>query len=151
MVILLISTIVFLWYVVKVYNNVKPLEISVSESESNIGIVNKKRESILSKLNEIASTYSRYEKGIVENLSNDMKNNGNSTFMVNRLYDAYPDLKLNDTFSDLVNKLYTIESERQTIIEYYNNRIKKYNNEVTSFPAILVCSMISFKEKSFFN
>lgn len=149
--ILLIIGVLVLWYTVKVYNNVKPLQISVNESESNIGIINQKRESILNKLNEIASSYGRYEKGIIEGLSNDMKNNGNSMFAINRLYDAYPDLKLNETFSDLVERLYTIESERQGVIEYYNSRVKYYNEEVTSFPAILVCQMISFKEKRFFN
>jgi LemA protein len=139
------------WYTIKVYNRVKPLEISIGESLSNIGIINQKRQTIINKLNEIVSSYSRYEKGIIEGLSSDMKNNGNSTFNINRLYDAYPDLKLNETFSDLMDRLYSIESERQNIIEYYNNRIKNYNREVTSFPALLVCNAISFREKTFFN
>lgn len=142
---------VILWYTIKVYNNVKPLQIYVNESESNIGIIHQKRESILTKLNEIVSSYSKYEKGIIENLSMDMKGNGNPMFTINRLYDAYPDLKLNQTFSDLVERLYNIESERQGIIEFYNSRVKDYNEKVTSFPEILVCSMISFKEKKFFN
>ena len=142
---------VLIWYTVKTYNTVKPLQISVSESESNIGILLQKRESIINKLNEIANSYTKYEKDIIERLSDDMKSNKDSMLTINRLYDAYPDLKLNQTFSELVDRLYTIESERQQTIEYYNSRVRYYNEAVTSFPAILICLMISFKEKTFFN
>lgn len=149
--ILIIIALIFGWYVIKTYNNVKPLDISVSECESNIRIVLKKREVILDKLNDVVNSYSKYEKNIVEKLSDDMKANSNSIVNLNRLYDAYPELKLNETFSDLVERLYRIESERQGTIEYYNTRVRYYNEAVTSFPAIIVCSMISFKEKTFFN
>jgi LemA protein len=149
--ILIIIVGLLLWYTIKTYNRVKPLEISVRESESNIGIILQKRESILDKLNDVVNSYSKYEKDIVERLSDDMKANTDSTIAINRLYDAYPDLKLNDTFSNLVDRLYTIESERQQTTEYYNSQVKYYNEAVTSFPAIIICSMISFKEKTFFN
>jgi len=146
---LLVIALVF-WYTIRVYNTVKPLDIYVSESESNIRVVLEKRNSILDKLNEIVNSYSAYEKDIIERLSQDMRANTNSMFAINRLYDAYPDLKLNDTFSLQVEKLYDVESERQYMIEYCNKSIKKYNEAVTAFPEILVCSAISFKEKQFF-
>lgn len=142
---------IILWYTVKVYNEVKPLSIYINESESNIGVILKKREVLLDKLNEVVSTYSKYEKDIVEKMSNDMKNNKNSVLNVNRLYDAYPDLKLNQTFTDLIERLYNIETERQNVTEYYNRRVRDYNETVTSFPKILVCNFISFKEKDFFK
>lgn len=149
--ILIIITIIIFWYIIKVYNNVKPLEISVSESESNIGVVLKKREVILDKLNDVVNSYSKYEKDIVERMSSDMMASTNSMVAINRLYDAYPDLKLNETFSDLVDRLYAIETERQGIIERYNNKVRYYNEAVTSFPAIMACHVISFKEKTFFK
>lgn len=151
MVILAIVAVVLFWYVTKVYNTVKPLQISVSECESNIGVVLKKREVILDKLNDVVNSYSKYEKDIVERMSHDMMVNTNSMMSINRLSDAYPDLKLNQTFTDLVERLYNIETERQGTVEYYNSRVRYYNEEVTKFPAIMACSLISFKEKPFFS
>lgn len=147
----IILTCIIIWYIIRVYNRVKPLDISVSESDSNIGIVLKKREVILDKLNDVVNSYSKYEKDIVEKMSLDMKNNKGQLFNVNRLYDAYPDLKLNDTFRDLVERYYNIETERQNTTEYYNRRIKDYNEAVTEFPAIIACKILSFKEKTFFK
>lgn len=149
--ILIIITCVFFWYLIKTYNTVKPLDISVSESESNIGIVLKKREVILDKLNDVVNSYSKYEKNIIEKMSVDMKNTKSTLFNINRLYDAYPDLKLNDTFRDLVERLYNIETEKQNVIEYYNRTIRDYNETVTAFPTIIACRLISFKEKTFFK
>lgn len=147
--VLLVLGLIF-WYVIRVYNKVKPLDISVGESESNIKVVLEKRLSILDKLNDIANSYTTYERDLIERLSQDMKANTNSMFTINRLYDAYPDLKLNDTFLMQVERLYDVESERQQIIAYYNKMVKRYNESVTAFPEIIVCSSISFKEKQFF-
>ena len=150
MVLFVIILCVLFWYMIKVYNRVKPLEISINESESNIGIILKKREVILDKMNDIVNSYSKYEKDIVEKMSNDMKDGATSLLNLNRLYDAYPDLKLNDTFMDLMERLYNIETERQNTIKYYNSNVRDYNEAVTSFPALIICNMISFKEKTFF-
>lgn len=141
---------VLTWYFIKTYNLVKPLEISINESESNIKVILQKRLTIIDKLNHIVNSYSRYEKDIVQRLSEDMRGNSNNMFTINRLYDAYPELKLNDTFQDQIERLYSIETERQVSIEYFNNRVKSYNQSVTSFPAIIICSIMSFKEKQFF-
>lgn len=151
MVIVIISLILITWYVIKTYNIVKPLQISIEESDSNIGILMSKRDFVLKRMDDIVKTYSSYEKGIIERLSNDMKPKNNIFMNINRLYDAYPELKLNDAFTGLANKLFSIENERQSVTEYYNVRVKKYNEFVTSFPAIIPCLIMSFREKNFFN
>lgn len=151
MIIVLILLSLVFWYIIKTYNIVKPLEISIKEADSNIGILLTKRDFILRRMDDVVKTYSIYEKSIIEKLSNDMKPNNNIFMNINRLYDAYPELKLNDAFSSLVNKLFSIEKERQNVAEYYNTKIKNYNEFVTSFPAIVPCHIMSFKEKNFFN
>lgn len=147
----IVIALILFWYTIKIYNIVKPLEIRVNESDSNIRVILQKRESILTKLNSIVNSYTTYERDIVEKLSKDMSGNSDSTFTINRLYDAYPDLKLNDLFQNQVDRLYSIETERQDEITIYNSRVRQYNETVTSFPAIIICNIISFKLKSFFN
>ena len=147
---IILFIVITVWYTIKVYNQIKPLDISVNEYDSNIKVVLEKRLVILDKLNDIVNSYSQYEKDIIEKLSDDMKANTNSTVAINRLSDVYPDLKLNDTFLNQVENLYLIESEKQGTIEVYNNRVKKYNERVTCFPEIMFCSVLSFKEKKFF-
>lgn len=151
MVIVLLLSILIIWYIIKTYNIVKPLEILIKEADSNIGILMSKRDFVLKRMDEIVKTYSTYEKSIIERLSNDMKPKSSVFMNINRLYDAYPELKLNDAFTSLANKLFSIENERQNVAEYYNVKVKNYNEFVTSFPAIVPCKLMSFSEKKFFN
>ena len=148
--VIILVFVLMVWYTIKVYNQIKPLDISVNEYDSNIKVVLEKRLVILDKLNDIVNSYSRYEKDIIEKLSDDMKASTNSTVAINRLSDVYPDLKLNETFLNQVENLYSIESEKQGVIEIYNNRVKRFNENVTSFPNIVFCSILSFKERKFF-
>ena len=80
-----------------------------------------------------------------------MKNDPSLTFNINRLSDAYPDLKLNHTFSEQIEKLYEIETERQDMVTICNSNIREYNYKVTNFPSIIVCKILGFKEIVFFK
>ena len=122
----------------------------IAEADSNIVIVTRKRDTMLKSLNEVVSSYSHYEKGILEKISEDMKPGDSVEFYISRLSNLYPDLKLNDTQKVMVDALYSVESERQGIIEIYNNRVKRYNDYATSFPEILICRSLSFREKLYY-
>jgi hypothetical protein len=141
---------IIVWYTIKVYNSIKPLENMIAEADSNIVIVTRKRDTMLKSLNEVVSSYSHYEKGILEKISEDMKPGDSVEFYISRLSNLYPDLKLNDTQKVMVDALYSVESERQGIIEIYNNRVKRYNDYATSFPEILICRSLSFREKLYY-
>lgn len=142
---------IVLWYMVKTYNQAKPLSIQVNESIANIDVIHQKRLNILSKLDSIVEMYSTYEKNIMDKISNDMKNDPSLSFNISRLSDAYPDLKLNHTFSEQIDRLYEIESERQDMVTICNSNIKEFNSTVTNFPSIIICKILGFKEKTFFS
>jgi hypothetical protein len=141
---------IIVWYTIKVYNDIKPLDNMIAEADSNIVIVTRKRDTMLKSLNEVVSSYSNYEKGILEKISEDMMPGDSVEFYISRLSNLYPDLKLNDTQKVMVDALYSVESERQGIIEIYNNRVKRYNDYATSFPEILICRSLSFREKLYY-
>ncbi len=139
------------WGLIRTYNLIKPTEIAVNESHSNVLVILQKRTVILEKLNEIVNSYSEYEKNIVQTLSSDMTPKDNTMMNINRLYDVYPDLKLNNTFETQVDRLYEVETERQTALNIFNYTVKVYNELVTSFPKNIFCKVLSFEYKPFFT
>jgi len=149
-IILIIVTIIILWSTVVIYNRIRPLEIDISRSYSNVKVILEKRSAILDKLNDIVNQYTKYERNIVEKMSKDMTPTTDTSLYLNRLENAYPDLKLNTTFLDLGDKLYLIESEKQDKLETYNNVLGYYNSEVTQFPTIIFCNVLGFTRKDFY-
>ena len=149
--ILILIIILLTWGLIKTYNLIKPTEIAIDEAQSNITVILQKRTSILDKLNEIVNSYSKYEKDIVEKLSSDMTPTKDSTFNINRLYDVYPDLKLNTTFETQIDRLYEIETERQNALNRFNSTVRTYNELVNSFPKNVFSKVLSFQSKPFFS
>lgn len=147
----LLILVLLIWGLIKSYNQIKPTEIAVNEADSNVAVILQKRNVILDKLNEIVNSYSKYEKDIVEKLSSDMTPSKDSTFNINRLYDVYPDLKLNSTFENQVEKLYQVETERQNALNNFNSNVRVYNELVMSFPKNVFCLILSFQPRPFFS
>ncbi len=149
--IVVVILLIALYYLMKTYNVVKPLSIAVDESNSNVLVILEKRSSILNKLNEVVNSYSRYERDIVEKMSQDMTPTTNSVLTINRLYDAYPDLKLNAAFENQVEKLYQVETEKQNFLTTFNYTVRQYNEMSSLFPNNLACKILQFPQKPFFT
>lgn len=139
------------YFLIKIWNLVKPLSIAVDEANSNVLVILEKRTSILTKLNEVVNSYSTYERDIVQKLSTDMGPTADSLLTINRLYDAYPDLKLNSAFKNQVEKLYLVETEKQNYLNTFNYRVRQYNEASTLFPNNLACRIFGFNLKPFFS
>lgn len=149
--IFLLVFIVMVWYLIKTYNQIKPLDNVIAEYGSNIKVVIEKRNTIVASLNNVVNSYSDYEKNLFEKISEDMKPTVSTNILISRLSGLYPELKANDNYRALVDGLYSVESERQSMIELYNNKVKLFNNTVTSFPEIVFCSLLSFREKPYYT
>jgi LemA protein len=67
------------------------------------------------------------------------------------LAEAYPDLKANQTFSELQRSLDGIEGEIQMARRYYNGAARDLNIKVESFPSNLLAGPFGFAKRSFFE
>lgn len=70
---------------------------------------------------------------------------------VNAVHEAYPDLKANENFRDLMAQLEGTENRIATERVRYNEAVKDYNLKVRRFPASIVAAMFGFEPKAAFE
>lgn len=66
---------------------------------------------------------------------------------VNAVHEAYPELKADKTFLDLMTQLEGTENRIATERGRYNDAVKDYNIQVRRFPASLFAGMFGFSKK----
>lgn len=67
------------------------------------------------------------------------------------LAEAYPDLKANQNFLDLQEKLTDTENKIAYARQFYNDTVMSYNTAIQVFPAVLLAGMFGFTAKEFFE
>ena len=67
------------------------------------------------------------------------------------LAEAYPELKANENYLDLSNKLTEIEEDIANSRKYYNGSVRIYNNKVEMFPSNIIAKIFGFKSEKMFE
>ena len=137
----------FAW---RTYNMLVPLRNACRESMSNVRVMERKREVIVSALTAQTDAFSQHEREILLQLSNDMRSPGGG-ININRLREAYPNLLMNSRISEQLQQLEQLETELQKIIAKYNGRSKELNDSIGRFPEILLASAMGFREEPFYS
>ncbi len=65
--------------------------------------------------------------------------------------EAYPDLKANQGFLDLQEKLADAENKIAYARQFYNDTVMSFNTAIQSFPALLVAGAFGFTAKEYFE
>ncbi len=65
--------------------------------------------------------------------------------------ESYPNLKANQNFLDLQNRLSEIEDQIQLARRYYNGTVRDYNIRVESFPGMMIAGLFRFRSADFFE
>ena len=67
------------------------------------------------------------------------------------LAEAYPELKANENYLDLSDKLTQIEEDIANSRKYYNGSVRIYNNKVEMFPSNIIAKIFGFKSEKMFE
>lgn len=148
MIILVAACILFFWFSWKTYNTLVPRYAACRESLSNIDVIALKRGRLIDTIFQQTRQYSEYERGIIVQVSEDMRTNGNISF--NRLRDAYPDLLYNERISEQLTRLAGLEDELQSEIACYNHRVRNLNEIIKRFPEIFFCRLFGWNELNYY-
>ena len=65
--------------------------------------------------------------------------------------EAYPDLKANTNYTNLMDELAGTENRIATARKDYNDAVKDYNSYIKRMPNSLVAGMFNFSEKEYFK
>jgi LemA protein len=157
-VLLLIAVLVF---GVLLYNKLKALAEAVRSRRANILAVTRKRADLAARLVDIANGYGSHEKVAQLQISEDLTsmaglmsaNAGADRVIgqVSSLAAAFPDLKANQTFQQLMLQLEKIETEVLQRRENYNHVVEQYNSYRVRLPQALVANACNFDEAPYFE
>lgn len=161
----LLGIAVFLFmYIVVIFNNLISLKNNVKKAWSNIDVLLKQRHDELPKLISTCQEYMKYEQStlekIVEARSVSMKaqQEGNMKALSNAetnlrsllgnlfaLAENYPDLKANQTFIHLQQRISAIENMISDRRELYNDTATLNNTRIEQFPDVIIAKCFGFK------
>lgn len=149
--------------VISTYNRLVMLRNNVDKSFGNIDVLLKQRadeipnlikvvkesmkfeESILTKLTELRTNFLKANSPEEKiELSNQMQNQLKSIFAV---AENYPDIKTNQNFQLLQNRVSQIEDAIADRREFYNESVTMYNIGIQEFPNFILAKMMLYGKK----
>lgn len=132
-----------------VQNKAIGLEEQIKVADSDIKVQEKRRVDLIYNLADTVKQYDKHEaetlKDIVEARSQGNGDIENVTTMINAAAEAYPELKSNENYKQLMNELSITENMIAQYRSNYNKQIKEYNRYVKRFPNKQFLSLLGYE------
>ena len=169
-VILLVGLFIFvslIAYAFTIYNNLISLKENIKKSWSNIDVILKQRHDEIPKLISVCESYTQFEKGILDRLmkarekyfgakgvSKKAAASSEVTAALGGLFaiaENYPELKSNEHFMNLQNRISHMEETLADRREFYNDSTNNYNIRIQQIPDVLVAGFLNYQKEELFQ
>lgn len=133
-------------------NKAFSLEEQVNTASSDIKIQEKRRVDLVYNLVDCVKQYSKHEAETLTAIVDGRSSTGdieNVTTAISAVSEAYPELKSNGNYKELMNELSMTEN---LIAEYrsnYNKQIKEYNRYVRKFPTRIFLNILGYQDQEY--
>jgi len=150
-------------YAVGLYNTLVRLSNNIDKAWSNIDVMLKQRHDELPKLVDVCNSYMKHEKDTLEGITNartaynrskgvDEKAQAENliTRALGQLFavaEQYPDLKANQQFLTVQQRISALESTIADRREFYNESVNLYNIRIEQVPAFWVAQQIGYRAR----
>ncbi len=153
-------------YVILIYNGLVTLKHGVAKAWANIDVLLKQRHDELPKLVEVCKQYRQFEQNTLQRVieartqvqsareAQDIGALGAAEGALRRglgqlfaVAEAYPELKANDNFMQLQQRITSLENGIADRRELYNDAVNINNVRVEQFPDALIARAFSFEGK----
>lgn len=150
-------------YVVLTYNSLVAIKNNVSKAWSNIDVLLKQRHDELPKLIDTCKQYMQHEQQTLEKImqaragvdaarqSHDAVSLSAAESMLQgslgglyAVVENYPDLKADQSFKALQNRITGLENAIADRREFYNESVNVNNVRIAQFPALIVAKLFGF-------
>lgn len=142
----------FIFWIQGSQNTAFSLEEQVNTAQSDISVQEKRRIDLVYNLADTVKQYDKHEAQTLKDIVDGRGSTGdieNVTTAITAVSEAYPDLKSNTNYKELMNELSITEN---LIAEYrsnYNKQIKEYNRYVRKFPTRLFLSILGYEQQDY--
>lgn len=162
MIIIAIVILVLVSWWIGTSNNLRRMDIKISESLSGIEVALTKRYDMLTKLLDVAKGYKQHEtqlfteviklrKGMsVTELNQAAAQVDGMAASLNMVAEAYPELRSSEVFKELQKGIRDAEEHLQAARRLYNANITALNTAIRVFPSSIVAKSQNVVERDFF-
>lgn len=124
-------------------------EEQINESQSAIKVQEKRRADLIPNLVDCVKAYDKHEyetlMAVVEARGVDSDDSVTEIqTMINAVAEAYPELKSNQNYQDLMDELSMTENSIANYRENYNKQVKSYKKHTRSFPTSLFLGIAGY-------
>ena len=150
-------------YAVGIYNTLVRLSNNIDKAWSNIDVILKQRHDELPKLVKVCNSYMTHERETMESVTSARSVYGRSTTIddkakaenqltkaLGRLFavaEQYPDLKANQEFLNVQQRISALENTIADRREFYNDSVNLYNIRIEQIPALWVAQQIGYRAR----
>jgi LemA protein len=150
-------------YAISIYNHLVRLRHNVSKAWSNIDVLLKQRHDEIPKLVETCKQYMKFEQDTLEKVmqarsqvsqarqNQDIPGLGMAEGALRMglgqifaLAEDYPELRANENFQHLQNRISSLENTIADRREFYNESVNINNIGIETFPDIIVARLLGF-------
>lgn len=161
---LFLSLVVFLSYMVMIYNGFIALKNNIERNWSNIDVLLKQRFDELPKLINVCEGYMLHEQTTLQAVvkarsqvnqartdeqkmkaQNMLSDSLKSLFMV---VERYPNLKADQSFKQLGNRISELEDQLTDRREFFNESVNIYNIRLEQFPEVIIARLFNFTKRT---
>ena len=167
MTIALIVIVALLVIISAIYNGLIQSRNKVKNAWSQIDVQLQRRFDLIPNLIETVKGYMEHEEGVLTKVT-ELRNSWASATTVSEkaalddeltgalktimaVSENYPDLKANQSFSEMQEELRNTENKISYSRQFYNDSVTMYNTKIQMVPTNIVASIFNFKEETLFK
>lgn len=156
-----------LGYLVLIYNGLIALKENMQKAWANIDVMLKQRHDELPKLISVCESYAEFEKGVLTRLmesrehylkANTVGEKAQASGMISAglgqvfaVAENYPELKTNQNFMQLQERISHLEESLTDRREFYNDSVNNFNIRIQQIPDVFVANFMRLKEEELFK
>ena len=150
--------------IISTYNRLVMIKFNVDKAFANIDVLLQQRADEIPNLIKVVKESMKYEESVLMKLTALRTSYSNSTNteekieasneinkMVKNIFavsENYPELKANNNFVSLQQRVSGIEDAIADRREFYNESVNMYNIGIHEFPDLILAKILAYKEKS---
>jgi LemA protein len=154
-------------YFISIYNGLIRLRRNIDRNWSNIDVLLKQRYDEIGKLVKVCDGYMKYERATLEKITalrssylqtgsveEKQRIEGEIAGTLKTLFalaENYPDLKANQNFVHLQDRISELENEIADRRELYNESVNLFNIRIHQIPDIIVARMAGYTDQTLFQ
>ncbi|MGZ3707168.1 MAG: LemA family protein [Bdellovibrionota bacterium] len=154
-------------FLTSVYNSLVGLRLEVDRSWANIDLLLKQFHDEIPMIVQLCEQYMKYERGTIDQILQARSRYGSATATGDKvdaanalgtamrgifaLGEAYPDLKSNEQFRKIEDRISTMQDHLSDRREMFNSVVTAYNARIQSAPEVFVASFFGFQPLNLFK